>query len=68
MLHGDNFSIVIPTDKKEHTGEKPFCDHSLSPDCPCREDSEAIAQINQYVEDGLLTLSEADRLWKGQGL
>lgn len=68
MLNGDNFTVVIPTDRKEHTDEKPFCDVSLNPDCPCREDQSAIQQINAYVQEGLLTPAEAHRTWKGQQL
>jgi len=68
MLHGDNFAIVIPTDHKEHTNEKPFCDQSLNPDCLCREDETAIQQVSSYVQEGLLTVAEAERTWKGQML
>jgi len=68
MLHGDNFAVVIPTDHKEHTDAKPFCDHALYPDCPCREDETAIQQVHRYVQEGLLTIEEAQRTWKGQML
>ena len=68
MLNGDNFTVVIPVDHKEHTDEKPFCDHSLHPDCPCREDQTGIQQINSYIQEGLLTSEEAERTWKGQML
>ncbi len=68
MLNGDNFAVVIPVDYKEHTQDKPFCDHALNPDCPCREEQTAIQQINNYVQEGLLTPDEAQRTWKGQML
>lgn len=67
-LHGDNFAIVIPVDQKQHTEERPFCDQSLNPDCLCREDQTAIQEINNYVQEGLLTPYEAERTWKGQQL
>ena len=68
MLYGDNFAVAIPVAVKEHTDEKPFCDHTLNPDCPCREDETAIKQLQRYVEKGLLTTAEAQRTWKGQML
>lgn len=64
----DNFAYVIPVDRKEHSDAKPFCDHSLNPDCLCREDKTAIQQVKNYVQEGLLTVEEAQRTWKGQML
>ena len=68
MLHGDNFTVIIPVDKKEHTDEHPFCDQSLNPNCLCREDQTAIQQLASYVQEGLLTPTEARRTWKGRQL
>lgn len=59
----DNFIPVIPVDYKEHTEAKPFCWNS---GCPCHEDQEAIAHVNQYVQDGLLTSSEATDVVNGK--
>jgi hypothetical protein len=55
---GDNFTLVIPLeDDPLHTGEHPFC--FADPACPCHEDQEAIATVNQAVQDGLMTPEEA---------
>ncbi len=53
----DNFAYVIPIEgEREHTPEHPFCWH---PTCLCHEDEEAIADVNQMVQDGLMTPGEA---------
>ncbi len=55
--YGDNFSYVIPVeDGLEHTLFRPFC---YDQTCYCHEDDEAIAAINQAIQDGLLTPEEA---------
>ncbi len=59
----DNFIPVIPVDYEEHTDEKPFCWNN---GCDCHEDREAIAQVNQYVQDGLLTANEATDFVNGK--
>ena len=53
---GDNFIPVIFVDERLHTPEHPFCSN---PSCPCHEDREEVAGVNQLVQDGLLTSSEA---------
>ena len=62
----DNAIPVIPVDYKEHTNSRPFCNTTLNPDCPCREDEEAIQVVNQYVQAGLLTPQEATRTVEGR--
>lgn len=59
----DNFIPVIPVDYKEHTEAKPFCWNS---GCSCHKDQNAISQVNQYVQDGLLTPEEATHLVNGK--
>lgn len=54
--YADNFIPVVPVDYVEHTEGKPFC---LDPMCPCHEDEQTIAQVNQAVQDGLITTDEA---------
>jgi len=54
--YGDNFIPVIPVDYKEHTTTHPFYWNDI---CSCHEDSEAIATVNQAVQDGLITPQEA---------
>jgi len=65
---GNNFIPVIPVGYKEHTLERPFCDRSLYPDCPCREDHTAIQEVARYVQEGLLTPKEATRIVEGKML
>ncbi len=59
----DNSVPVIPVDYKEHTEAKPFCWNS---GCSCHKDQDAISQVNQYVQDGLLTPEEATYLVNGK--
>ena len=60
---GDNFILVILVNYREHTPEKPFC---YSPGCGCHEDPILLAQVNQFVEDGLMTKSEATNFVAGK--
>lgn len=46
-----------------HTDDKPFC---LDPACPCHEDREAVNAVNEAVEAGILTASEASRFMAGK--
>ena len=48
---------------KEHTDSKPFCWNSS---CNCHEDHDALSQVNQYIQDGLLTPEEATNLVNGK--
>jgi hypothetical protein len=53
----DNFAYVIPMeDELEHTPLYPFC---YDQTCDCHEDDEAIAAVDQAVQDGLITPEEA---------
>lgn len=55
--YADNFIPVVPVDSElEHTDLYPFCPDAT---CDCHEDDEAIAAVNQAVEDGLITPDEA---------
>jgi len=54
--YADNFIPVIPIDYAEHTADHPFC---YDPACDCHEDEAAIAQVADYVSEGLLTPQEA---------
>ena len=46
-----------------HTDEHAFCTDMT---CPCHEDSEAINTVGDYVENGLMTNSEADQYYHGR--
>lgn len=59
----DNFTYVVPVDYSEHTANSPFCFDSS---CACHEDDEAIAAVNQAVQDGLITPEEATDLVLGK--
>lgn len=61
----DNFIPVIPVDSIEHTENKPFC---WNAGCLCHEDQDAIAEVNQYVQDGLMTTQEATDFVNGKTL
>jgi hypothetical protein len=63
--YADNFIPVIPVDYEEHTTENPFCWNET---CPCHEDQEAITQIAQHVNDGLMTPDEATDFVGGRGI
>ena len=65
MQEPDNFAYVIPVDLLLHTEEHPFC--FVDGTCPCHEeDQEAIALVNQWIEDGLMTSEEAIEFVKGR--
>jgi hypothetical protein len=63
--YDDNFIPIIPTDYHEHTDENPFCWNET---CPCHEDEDAIATINDAVQNGLMTPEEATDFVKGRGI
>ena len=48
-----------------HTTERPFCD---DPSCTCREDPALIAEVNEAVEQGLITPEEATLIIQGKTL
>ncbi len=60
--YGDNFIPVITTEPV-HTLDQPFC---LDPTCGCHDDCELGGEINQYMENGLLTAPEAIRIVQGK--
>lgn len=55
---------VIMEDESEHSTHTYFSDMS----CPCHTDEENIAETNQYVQDGLMSVDDADRSYRGQTL
>jgi hypothetical protein len=48
-----------------HTAERPFC---FDPACSCHEQRQAIALVNVWVEQGLLTENEATNFIAGRTL
>jgi hypothetical protein len=61
--YGDNFIPIIPVDYAEHTPVKPFC---WNDGCDCREDQEAIAELNQQFQDGLASRNDVDDIYHGR--
>lgn len=45
-----------------HTDDLPFCNEM---DCPCHEDQDAINDLNDQYQDGLLTEKERDNIYQG---
>jgi hypothetical protein len=61
---GDNFiPVLCPGDLVVHTPENPFCDDFS---CPCHDDPEAIALVNQAYQDGLITADHATDIVMGR--
>ena len=58
-------AIATPEDDNQYSehSEHPFC-YDMS--CPCHEDSESMNMVGHYVNDGLMTTSEADNLYRGR--
>ena len=61
---GDNFILVIRVeDDLLNTPAKPFC---WDMHCPCKADRELFAELEQFLRDGLLTVSEAILFYCGR--
>ncbi len=58
--------IVVPTDAPLHTDDNPFC--FIDPTGSCRENPLLIAQVAQFIDDGLLTPDEATDFVAGKML
>jgi hypothetical protein len=65
MQPPDNFSWLLIVDFILHIPEKPFC---WNPCCPCHEDELAIFQVSLFVQDGLMTPTEATAFVEGKGI
>ena len=61
----DNFAYVVVVDEHDllHSADHPFCWNST---CECQDDTEAIATVQQYISDGLLTPDEATLFVSGR--
>jgi len=60
--------ISIPYEHEDeliHRREHPFCDDLR---CPCHEDRESIEQMQAWLTEGLLSVEDADRIYRGQTL
>jgi hypothetical protein len=57
--------LIVPMeDEIIHTDDHPFC--SIDPTCGCHEDPELIAEVNEAVEQGLITQEEATLIIQGK--
>ncbi len=72
MLGNTQVTQTATTDDEEYTGvinadlehneSCPFCGDMK---CCCHEDKEAIARTAEYVQEGLMSVADADRLFHG---
>lgn len=58
----DEYQGVLNTDGY-HSDDYPFC---VDMSCDCHEDRAEVENVGDYVVDGLMTTSEADRYYRGQ--
>jgi hypothetical protein len=54
---------VSPVDPIIHTPENPFCDDMT---CPCHDDTDAINDLNDAYQGGLVSREDADRIYRGR--
>lgn len=59
---GDNLILVLPVPYLDHTPDRPFC---WDDTCPCHEDQEAITEVYQAYQDGLLSAGDMNRILQG---
>jgi len=58
-----DFAYVIPVDYILHEQAKPFCYDNT---CDCHSDPELISEVNQFVQNGLMTSTEATNFVAGK--
>ncbi|MGH2497284.1 MAG: hypothetical protein ACRDIV_21500 [Ktedonobacteraceae bacterium] len=62
--YGDNFALVIPVeDEVLHTVDKPFC---WDITCICKSNLDLFTEVQQFIQDGLLTIDEAFLFYCGR--
>ncbi len=59
----DNFAYVIPVDFLLHEPDRPFY-FDLS--CGCKVDELLLWEVSRFIEDGLMTLEEAQAFVAGR--
>jgi hypothetical protein len=59
----DNVAYVILVGYILHEQSKPFC---YDDTCGCHSDPELISEVNQFVQDGLMTSAEATNFVAGE--
>lgn len=59
------YPVVDGADYREHTPDHPFCEDMQ---CPCKEDEEAINELNGYYQDGLVSSTDLDNIYRGKTL
>lgn len=63
MQSPDDFAYLILVDYILHERTKPFCSDEA---CDCHCDPELISEINQFVQNGLMTSDEATNFVAGK--
>ena len=48
---------------KQHTPRRPFCDDM---GCDCHRDEQAIKTLGDQYQDGLVSASDADKIFRGK--
>lgn len=66
---GDDEYYVYPSIESDmiHTADHPFCD-DMSCDCHSDDNQEAIDELGQQYQDGLVSTGDADRIFRGRTL
>lgn len=57
----EEYTGVINADL-EHNEHNQFC---ADASCACHEDADAIEQTNEFVQEGLMSVGDADRYYRG---
>ena len=63
MQPPDDFTYVVTVDYILHERSKPFCYDDA---CNCHDDPELISEVNQFVQNGLMTSVEATNFVAGK--
>jgi hypothetical protein len=59
---GEEYYVYPVEEWPLHTPDHPFCDDLT---CPCHEDQDAINDLNNCYQDGLVSRDDADRIYRG---
>lgn len=57
------YPVLPGTDYRIHTDEHPFCEES---DCPCHEDEENLATLQDWYDNGLIGATDGDLIYHGR--
>lgn len=57
------YPVLQGTDYREHTADHLFCDDES---CPCHEDDENLAQLNEWYQEGLIGAVDGENIYRGR--